>query len=328
MLSRFVVAFLPTSKHLLISLLQSPSAVILNLPSPQLSFEESTGKKEPYLLESLNFIEQAHTMCVFHWPLSFSIWYSSLVGTKTWRFLRIPYSFWFFFLSFLVYQFSPCERPYHWEWFFSLPFVMQVQSQLPCQHCFLELMVPSPPPVVFSQTFWTSVPSLLCFLGPGRQPISFDPSDPRFSLPSAASTCFGLRILAGFSGFLKVCCGSLALRLWRLCISVLGSFLELHSLSSSWACVHALPGPRSYCLLPASVMVSSSLTLSHGLAPTSLHNGPWFLLPFFLLSGLVTWGNFRCFHVLLILILHFFEMSIRFVLSFPYTTSWAVSLLP
>ena len=83
----------------------------------------------------------------------------------------------FLFLSFLVYQFSPCERPYHWAWFFSLLFVMQVQSQLPCQHCFLELMVPSPPPVVFSQTFWTSVPSELCFLGPGRQPISFDPSD-------------------------------------------------------------------------------------------------------------------------------------------------------
>ena len=32
MLSRFVIAFLPRSKHILISWLQSPSAVILELP--------------------------------------------------------------------------------------------------------------------------------------------------------------------------------------------------------------------------------------------------------------------------------------------------------
>ena len=32
MLSRLVITFLPTSKHLLISWLQSPSAVILELP--------------------------------------------------------------------------------------------------------------------------------------------------------------------------------------------------------------------------------------------------------------------------------------------------------
>ena len=32
MLSRFVIAFVPTSKHLLISWLQSPSAVILEPP--------------------------------------------------------------------------------------------------------------------------------------------------------------------------------------------------------------------------------------------------------------------------------------------------------
>lgn len=71
----------------------------------------------------------------------------------------------------------------------------------------------------------------------------------------------------------------------------------------------------------------------HGQTPTSLHNCPWFLLPFFLLSGLVTWRNLRCFHVLLLLILHFFDPVISlkcpldFVLSFPYMASWATSLL-
>ena len=35
MLSRLVITFLPRSKHLLISLLQSPSAVILELPPPK-----------------------------------------------------------------------------------------------------------------------------------------------------------------------------------------------------------------------------------------------------------------------------------------------------
>ena len=46
MLSRFVMAFLPRNKHLLISWLQSPSAVILELPkiksatvSPSISHE-------------------------------------------------------------------------------------------------------------------------------------------------------------------------------------------------------------------------------------------------------------------------------------------------
>ena len=36
MLSRMVIAFLPRSKHLLISWLQSPSGVILEPPSPQI----------------------------------------------------------------------------------------------------------------------------------------------------------------------------------------------------------------------------------------------------------------------------------------------------
>ena len=35
MLSRFVIAFLPRSKHLLISRLQSPSTVILELKKPK-----------------------------------------------------------------------------------------------------------------------------------------------------------------------------------------------------------------------------------------------------------------------------------------------------
>ena len=138
-------------------------------------------------------------------------------------------------------------------------------------------MAPSPPSVVFSQTFWTSE---ICFPGPRWQPISFDLAIPDF-------LCLLLLPHLSLSGFLlgslvtwKCDCGSLALRLWLFCIRVLGSFLELHSVSSSWVCVHVLTGPYSYCLLPASVMVCSSLMLSHGLVPTSLHNGPWFLLRF------------------------------------------------
>lgn len=86
-------------------------------------------------------------------------------------------------------------------------------------------------------------PSELCFPGPGWQPISFDLSDPRFSLPFAASRSFALRILAGFSGFLKVwlwVTSSQALAVLYLCIrfislAALGEFLLSLCACSHWS---------------------------------------------------------------------------------------------
>ena len=53
MLSRLVITFLPRSKHLLISWLQSPSAVILKPPPKIKSYTVSTGSASAAAAKSL-----------------------------------------------------------------------------------------------------------------------------------------------------------------------------------------------------------------------------------------------------------------------------------
>ena len=59
MLSRLVIAFLPSSKHLLISWLQSPSAVILELPkikSVTVSIVSPSISHEVMGLDAMTFV--------------------------------------------------------------------------------------------------------------------------------------------------------------------------------------------------------------------------------------------------------------------------------
>lgn len=91
--------------------------------------------------------------------------------------------------------------------------------------------------------------SELCFLGPGRQPISFYLSDPRFSLVSfcfyvipSRDSCWGLWLLEGVTVSLALKQASAVLCQCVMFIS------ELHSASSSWVCVHSLIGPHSHLL--------------------------------------------------------------------------------
>lgn len=126
----------------------------------------------------------------------------------------------FFFFSFLVYQFSLCERPYPWAWFFSLPFVMQLQSHLPCQHCFLRI---DGTLTTISDLFSNLLNSV--FLGPDDSPFLLILVIPDFLclllLPDLLLSGFLLGSLVSW----KCDCGSLALKLWLFCICVLGSFL-------------------------------------------------------------------------------------------------------
>ena len=80
MLSGFVIAFLPRSKCLLVSWLQSPSAVIFGAPQNKVNFLmfklvlaccDSWGCKESDMTEWLNWTENKVSHCFYCFPIYF-----------------------------------------------------------------------------------------------------------------------------------------------------------------------------------------------------------------------------------------------------------------
>ena len=98
MLSRLVIAFLPRSKHLLISWLQSPSAVILEPPKIKVLLNKYAIMYLAILLgASQLFLSQTnlggqflyiHHCPLFWLPLSYLIPWSRIIGWSLWYFLK------------------------------------------------------------------------------------------------------------------------------------------------------------------------------------------------------------------------------------------------